>query len=288
VSFVLNRTPGQTISEATRQRVEEAARELDYAPHGTARALREGSSRIVLLLVEDSADGGALRSFIAGMRAELEAEGCALVVQPVGAVTTSAEEVLAGVRPRAVLDLTLPYAPGAEGSDGGWVDGLAAHGLTQLQHLTEHGHERIALALPPRTRRSASREARRSTAQQAAARLGLEPLTETEIGTDAAAALTAVSALLEASPRVTAVAGLEDESALRTLAALADLGLSAPEDLAVIGFDESRHSAIWRPALTTVRIEAEVFGRRAARVALGRDPGEWTVPPSAIVRRETA
>lgn len=288
VSFVLNRTPGQTISAATRQRVEEAARELDYVPHGTARALREGSSRIVLLLVEDVADGGALRSFIAGMRSELEEEGCALVVHAAGAPATATDRLLAGVRPRAVLDLTLPYAPGAEGSDGGWVDGLAAHSLTQLRHLAEQGHERIALALPPGAPRSPALEARRSTAHEAAARLGLEPLVEVRIGEDAVAAQGAVAQLTRTSPQVTAVAGLEDDSALRTLAAMADLALTAPDDLAVIGFDESRHSALWRPALTTVRIEAETFGRRAARVSLGRDPGEWTVPPSSVVRRATA
>ena len=288
VSFVLNRTPGQTISETTRRRVEAAARELDYAPHGTARALREGSSRIVLLLVEELGIGSALRSFIAGMRSELEAEGRALVVHPVGSTPATVERILAGVRPRTVLDLTRPYSLGTEGSDGGWVDGMAAHSLTQLRHLIQAGHSRIALAIPPRTRQSATLEARRGAAQLAAARLGLETLREVEIGEEPAAARRAISDLARTSPQVTAIAGLEDETALRTLAAMAELDLGAPEDLAVIGFDESRHSAIWRPTLTTVRIEAEIFGRRAARVSLGRDPGEWTIPPSSIVRRESA
>jgi len=46
VSFVLNEVPSQTISAPTRERVQTAARELGYVPHGIARALMEGSSRI--------------------------------------------------------------------------------------------------------------------------------------------------------------------------------------------------------------------------------------------------
>ncbi len=42
VSFVLNNNPKQTIPIATRERVQQAARDLGYVPHGTARALREG------------------------------------------------------------------------------------------------------------------------------------------------------------------------------------------------------------------------------------------------------
>ena len=48
-SFVLRDSPNQSISAATRERVRQAARDLGYVPHAIARALREGSSRIVVL-----------------------------------------------------------------------------------------------------------------------------------------------------------------------------------------------------------------------------------------------
>ena len=67
VSYVLNDTPGQTITEATRRRVREAAVALGYSPHGVARALREGQSRIVLLAVPSMRGGRGLESFVAGM-----------------------------------------------------------------------------------------------------------------------------------------------------------------------------------------------------------------------------
>jgi DNA-binding LacI/PurR family transcriptional regulator len=49
--FVLSDAPGIAISEATRERVSETPRGLGYVPHSIARALREGSSRIIVLTV---------------------------------------------------------------------------------------------------------------------------------------------------------------------------------------------------------------------------------------------
>jgi len=64
VSFVLNATPGQTIPPATQERVRGAAAALGYQPHGLARALREGRSRIVLLAIGRVRGGRSLEGFI--------------------------------------------------------------------------------------------------------------------------------------------------------------------------------------------------------------------------------
>ncbi|HWU48134.1 MAG TPA: LacI family DNA-binding transcriptional regulator, partial [Humibacter sp.] len=53
VGFVLNSTPGQTISEATRDKVIDAAQRLGYRPHLAAKALASGRSRIILLVLPD-------------------------------------------------------------------------------------------------------------------------------------------------------------------------------------------------------------------------------------------
>ena len=65
-SFVLRDSPGQSISAGTRERVREAARALGYVPNGLARALREGTSRIVLLTIDVALDGNYARSYIGG------------------------------------------------------------------------------------------------------------------------------------------------------------------------------------------------------------------------------
>ena len=292
VSFVLNRTEGQTISAATRERVETTARQLGYAPHGLARALREGTSRLVLLSVDRAWGGGSLQGFVRGLRDELGTHGYALVVHADEGAGSGAEDErsrsLAGLRPHAVLDLAGPYAEEDDEADGGWVSGLAAHSLLQLEHLAGQGHEHIALARPERIRGNRVRAARLRYAHESARRLGLPALRELMVPADARQAARALATLGDSAPALTAIAGFDDETALRVLAAMSDLGLTAPQDLAVIGFDEGRHGALWRPALTTVRIEAEIFGRRAARSVLGLELGDWPVAPSSVVRRDTA
>lgn len=87
---------------------------------------------------------------------------------------------------------------------------------------------------------------------------------------------------------MTAVAAFDDDIALRTLTALHDLGLAAPDDLAVIGFDDTEYGALVTPALTTVRIDAEVHGRLAARAALGLDRAGLSPEPGRIIARDSA
>ncbi|MFK0287451.1 LacI family DNA-binding transcriptional regulator [Streptomyces sp. NPDC090499] len=81
VSFVLNDDPRQTISTATRERVLAAARDLGYVPHGIARALREGSSRIVVLNVDHGLEGNFSRSYVLGLDEELAAHDHVLLVR---------------------------------------------------------------------------------------------------------------------------------------------------------------------------------------------------------------
>ena len=80
-SFVLRDSPNQSISAATRERVRQAARDLGYVPHAIARALREGSSRIVVLSLDVALDGNYARSYVRGLDAELAARGHALLVR---------------------------------------------------------------------------------------------------------------------------------------------------------------------------------------------------------------
>ena len=94
--------------------------------------------------------------------------------------------------------------------------------------------------------------------------------------------------MLAADGGVTAVAAFDDDVALRVLAAMRPAGLSAPGDLAVIGFDDNGYGALSSPTLTTVHIDAEAHGRQAARAILGL-PADGLFPvPGKVVVRESA
>lgn len=287
VSFVLNDTPNQTISEATRAKVLRVVSELGYKPHGIARALREGSSRIVVLFIESGLEGNYSRSYIRGLDEELSAHDHVLVVRHGPTGEDLAKQVLDAINPRAVLRFGEVYRTGhaLEDLGGGWRDGLAAHAALQIGYLAEHGHTEIALALPDE---APLREIRLEFSQQAATRLGLPPLRCLVIPPPREAGAAAVREFRAVSPEITAVAAHDDDVALRAVTALHDIGLSVPGDCAVIGFDDNEYGALFTPALTTVHIDAEAHGRTAAREVLGLNPAGLASAPARVLVRQTA
>ena len=295
-SFVLRDSPGQSISAATRERVRSAARALGYVPNGLARALREGTSRIVLLTIDAALDGNYARSYIGGLDAELAAREHVLLVRYSTAHDAAERLVLDTIAPRAVLRFGEPYLTGRDLDDsgGGWRDGLAAHVTAQIGYLAARGHRGIALALPDRD--TPLRAVRQRFADQAAAAFGLPPLRPFTVpgarsnspASSRTTSADSVRALLAGPGRVTAVAAFDDDVALRVLAAMRTARLAAPGDLAVIGFDDNGYGALAAPALTTVHIDAEAHGRQAARAVLGLPADGLTPAPGRVIVRESA
>ncbi|UUU29333.1 LacI family transcriptional regulator [Streptomyces sp. CA-210063] len=287
VSFVLNDDPRQTISAATRDRVKQAARDLGYVPHGVARALREGSSRVVVLNIEAGMEGAYSRSFVRGLDSELAAHNHVLLVRHGHHTPQSIQEVLDAIAPRAIIRFGETYLTGHELEDvgGGWRDGLAAHSALQLRHLVEHGHTHVAVALPDTESPLAA--ARLKFTGHAAQNLNIPVPDSFVTPLDRAACAEAVEALLAGAPEVTAIAGFNDDVALRVLMALRDLGRGIPDEIAVIGFDDNGYGAYATPSLTTIHVDAQAHGRLRARLALGLDTSGLRPPPARVVARES-
>ena len=301
--FVLGDDHGKSIPEATRERVRAAARDLGYAPHGIARALREGSSRVVVLSIDPYLEGNYSRTFARGLDEELAAHGHILVVRhehvaPATSVTPAGlapparpaveRQVLDALSPRAVIRLPGNYlAAGRELDDGGWEGGFAANVLVQVRYLADRGHAAVAVALPDGDPPLGPVRVR--FAREAAARAGLPEPPALTVPRSRPAAAEAVRRFRAAHPAVTAVAAYDDDVALRVLAAMRALGLAVPGDLAVIGFDDTDFGALVDPALTTVHVDAEEHGRKAAREVLGLDPGSLArFRPGRVIARESA
>ncbi|GGN36970.1 LacI family DNA-binding transcriptional regulator [Streptomyces fuscichromogenes] len=287
VSFVLNDDPGQTISAATRDRVQRAARDLGYVPHGVARALREGASRVVVLNIDAGMEGNYSRSYVRGLDAELAAHDHVLLVRHGHHTPQSTRRILDAIAPRAVLRFGETYLTGHELDDlgGGWRAGLAAHSALQLRHLVDHGHTRVAVALPDTE--SPLIAARLKFTAHAATNMDVPVPASFAAPRDRAACAEAVEEFLLEAPEVTAVAGFNDDVALRVLMALRDLGRRVPDEIAVIGFDDNGYGEYVSPTLTTVHVDAEVHGRIAARLALGLETGGLRPPPARVVVRHS-
>jgi DNA-binding LacI/PurR family transcriptional regulator len=286
--FVLGDDHGKSIPEATRERVRAAARSLGYVPHGIARALREGSSRVVVLSIDPSLESNYSRTFARGLNDELAAHGHLLLVLHEHSVPVPERQILDTISPRAVIRLPGNYlAPGHELDDGGWEGGFAANILVQVRYLADRGHTGIALALPDGDPPLGPVRVR--FAREAAARTGIPAPPVLVVPRSRPAAVEAVRDFRAEHDAVTAVAAYDDDVALRVLAAMRALGLAAPGDLAVIGFDDTEFGALVDPALTTVHVDAEEHGRKAAREVLGLDTDSLTrFTPGRIIIRQSA
>lgn len=98
-------------------------------------------------------------------------------------------------------------------------------------------------------------------------------------------------ALLRAPQRPTAVLFSNDQMAIGGLKALHDEGLRVPEDVSVVGFDNTKYSSFVSPALTTVDMRIDELARASVDALLDAidkaPPRLVSVPPRLVVRDST-
>jgi LacI family repressor for deo operon, udp, cdd, tsx, nupC, and nupG len=315
VSFALNDRPG--LAADTRSRILSAAAELGWAPSTRARALSQSRAYALgLVITRDPALLGTdpfFPAFIAGVETELSALEHALVLQVVGddpSAESGRYERLArsgrvdGVfltdlrfeDPRVALCLELglpaviigrPEQPSP--FPAVCIDDRAGVAAA-VHHLAELGHERIAHVAG---RQSLLHGARRRRAWESAMReLGLEPEMLEIADFTAAAGAAATRALLDAADPPTAIVYANDVMAIAGLAVASDRGLSLPDQLSIVGYDDSELAAHVHPSLTSVRSDAVGWGRAATRVLLDSlDTPQADIelaPASLVVRASTA
>jgi DNA-binding LacI/PurR family transcriptional regulator len=268
VSYVLNDTPNQSISEQTRRRVLAAVEQLGYTPYAPARALRAGRSEIVLLRLPGWRIGPDTAELLDDLAARLRQDGLTVVAQ-------AGPEAAGALAPAAVLDLRPP--PNVQ----------RAIGRVQAEHLVRSGHRRLGFAAPPGNDQAQHRLA--GVRQICAERRLPEPLIRT-VPPDADAAEQAAASWYGAAPQVTGVCAYDDETALSVLAGMRRRRLAAPWDLAVIGAGADPVAALTSPAPTTVRVDLAGHLAAVVRHKLRGEPPPDDPGPGMIrlVRRDTA
>lgn len=310
VSYVLNDTPGQSIPEATRQRVRDAMDRLGYTPHAAARALRLGRSDTVLFVLPDWPLGPALVALMEGLSETLEANGLSLLTRRITRVRPLAGlwrtlapaavvslEGLDADEVRAMADSGVPVITALlrwrAGEDGVLAGSHSLIGGLQLQHLAATGHRHIGYAAPEDSRVTVFRDLRLDGVRTAGLELGLPAPSVRVVPMGVAAAAEAVLAWRAEDPAVTAVCAYNDELAFALLAGMRSIGLTAPRDLAVIGVDDIALAPFASPPLTSVRqnVDALIGYLTAAvlhRTAGGAPPRPPRSEAVTLVVRESA
>ncbi|AXB47288.1 LacI family DNA-binding transcriptional regulator [Amycolatopsis albispora] len=321
VSNAFNR-PDQ-LSAELREEVLRVARRLGYpGPNPVARSLATSRTGSIAFMLDTPLRAAfsdpALSITLDALATEVDTEGYALLLLPGGDDGgPRAERVLAAQADLAVAYSLADGAPALKAVkqrrlplvviDQPIVPGAAVAGIDDrggataaARHLLDLGHRRFGilsaqcLSVPrggPLSVEEAVRSRFRDNRERmigyldtlSAAGVDVEsvPTWETS-GLSRAEAQVAARAVLETGP--TAVLCMSDELAIATLAAAGELGLRVPEDLSVVGFDDTAEAGWTTPALTTVRQDLAGKGRAAGRMALDLLAGR---PVKAPVTLET-
>jgi DNA-binding LacI/PurR family transcriptional regulator len=287
VSLVLRDSP--KVSQASRDAVMRAVAELGYRPNAAARLLAERQSRTVGVLLNDLRQPW-FADMLDGLTPALHAGGKHILLGD-GRIDRMMDEtltwsfldlgvdglVLAGSLPvtQAITDVAskIPtVAVGGMDLDLPQVDVLANDnhlgGTLAVRHLLELGHTRIAhISGLPSTAGTLRMRGYQDTMR--AAGLGDHILVETGDMSEEGGYRAAVR-LLGHAERPTAIFAANDLSCVGALSAAAALGVRVPEELSLVGFDNSflaRLRALW---LTSVDGTAYAMGQQAARMLLAR------------------
>ena len=119
-------------------------------------------------------------------------------------------------------------------------------------------------------------------------RHGLDPALSRIAANNEADGARAADELLRSGPKVTAIVTMTDNIAVGAYRAARALGISLPDELSIIGFDDAPVVGDLTPALTTVHPPFFELGVRAAEIALDLAPAKHVLLPTRFVLRESA
>ncbi|MGB8946375.1 MAG: LacI family DNA-binding transcriptional regulator [Streptomyces sp.] len=274
VSYVLNNTEGGRVGEATRERVREAARQLGYVPHASARALRSGRSGIVLLTAPAVTVGQLFaRAFSELQQALSDLGHTAVLYGPTGTRGAAAGRSWAELRPDAVLSLmddsldedavavlhqagvevVLGFGPAPVPGAHALVTDEEQVGFHAATHLLATGRRTLGVIMPADSSLRGFAEPRLTGVERAVRAHGAGTVVRHDLALDEEAAQGWARQCT--ADGVDGLFAYNDEYAALAVRALQDTGVRVPEDIAVVGADDLLIGRLLRPRLTTIRLD---------------------------------
>jgi len=307
VSFVLNRTAGIKISQQTRERVIDAARMLGYAAANFADLQLPPPP----MVKTDGLIGFAVDQLATSPEAVVAIEGArqaawgagniilvaqtmsdpvmeprtiaALLAQGVSAfiyMTIFTREIVA---PPILRELKVPVVLlncyTADQAFPAVVPGEIAGGQSATQHLIENGHRRIGTILGESWMEGAQDRLEGYRRALATADIPFDPSLVVEGDWSASAGYQGTRKLLALKEPPTAIFCQNDRTAIGCFEALKEAGLSIPEDISVVGYDDEEISRHLHPRLTTSILPHRAMGQWAIeRLSEPFDPKQKRYP----------
>ncbi|MEQ8675339.1 MAG: LacI family DNA-binding transcriptional regulator [Aggregatilineales bacterium] len=299
VSRVLNGKPG--VAEKTRQLVLQMVNDLRFTPNPAASNLASSKTYAIAFVIRRRLLGEEntfYDAMMVGVERELEQHGYHLV-----AITIDDD---------SSRDLWLPPGLDTRRLDGMFITGcelsdrvmttllsmdtptvlVANHlmddsldavtsanrsgGYAATEHLIKHGHKNIAFVNGPNDWSPVYE--RLQGYREAMSNYDLRPIISHQSNLLIDNGIAAFEEIKQVDEPVTAVFAANDPVAIGVMQAAQGMGLSIPDDLAIIGYDNISWSETTTPTLTTINIQKDKIGQLAARRLLDLLNGEALTP----------
>ena len=310
----------EKVREKTRLKVQEAVVETGYSPNTLAQQFRRGRTNMVMVVLPSIGDP-FFTEVIHGIREAARTKGYSIILNETQFNTMTADEIgaimvskqvdgiilLASMSPFGTEVLStrshraLPIVVGCETISpelsqfpGVHIDNIAA-AREATNYLISSGHTRIGFvngldtSLLTKDREYGYRAAMHQTG------LEVENGWVVEGGLTLEGSVRATRKLLNHPQPPTAIFCANDEMAIGCIHEIKSNGLSVPEDISVIGFDDIRYAEVQDPPLTTVYQPAEEIGERVMyrlykeiEEGASVNPEPEIVPHKLIVRQSVS
>ena len=278
VSRVLNNSA--LVTPETRMRVTRAIDALEFVPSAAARSLNTGRSRTIGALVP-TLDHAIFARFLDALEDRLSSHGYALIVAVTGGDVEVEERKSHGLLDMGAEGLIVSGRRHAPGFDAlvarfkvptlitSYFDAMAEYptigydnaaiATDALEYLRALGHRSIAVVhgSPDVNDRIATRIA--AIAESA----GEADVSFAPVSMDVAGGSAAIEMLEARGAMPSAILCLSDVQALGALFELQRRGISVPEDVSLMGFDNLEWSAVSYPGITSIRLPAAEMGAAA-------------------------
>lgn len=302
VSRVIN--GARNVNVATRDRVEQAIRDLGYVPNLAARSLRSRQTFTIALIVpdvtnafwttvsrgvEDAAQGGGYSVLLCNTDENLNKQTGyinavsqqrvdGVIIAPYDSNAANLSQLRELHTPTVVIDRRV---------DGWEVDTVRSDSVSTayalVQHLISLGHRRIALVTGPTVTSTAEDRVAGYRMALEDAGIPVDPRLIRRGEYRARSGRQQTDQLFEEGLNPTAIVGANNLVAMGALESIRDHGKIVPQDIALVCFDELPELSGFYPFMTVVVQPAYDMGLNAAQLLLSRINNDAPLPPRKVI-----
>lgn len=281
VSYVLNGTPGNRISEQTRLRVLEVAESLGHIPNAAARRLRAGKSWAVVALIPNSPRGYVVDTLLQQLDRRLSEHGYTLIARRYDGTAGALDDLRKTFDPDVIVALAGVRVPHDQ-QGGGFLDTFdvidhRAGGSMAAEYLLGRGHRHFAYLYPHEySQIAAVADLRWNGFVTTLSDAGIPAPRRVDVDPELPD-FSAMLSMLRESDRPTVVMCHNDMMAAMLIEAMSFQNMTVPRDLAVMGHDDVPTASL---GISTIAVDLTAYAEAILSKVLAALDGS-TEPPAA-------